>query len=158
MMKHTSLFKKSLHVTITMLLFLSAITFLLKAETAYAGLWMIRLGPPSVGTGGSNPLGIPPGAADIELSHISSSNWETSISVVPGLLLGKRQDFGNWYVTMGGGLVINANGVGLGPYSAFGWESDGSFRYGIEYKQALGLTRDGLISPYAIRAGLGYVF
>jgi hypothetical protein len=157
-MKYTSQYKKSLRVTIALSLLLSAITFLLKPETAYAGLWMIRLGPPSVGTGGSNPLGIPPGASDIELSHISSSNWETSISVVPGLLLGKRQDFGNWYVTMGGGLVINANGVGLGPYSAFGWESDGSFRYGIEYKQALGLTGDGLISPYAIRAGLGYVF
>lgn len=157
-MKHKAQHRKSLSVSVTLFLLLILTVLLVRPSTAYAGLWMIRLGPPSAGTGGSNPLGIPPGAADIELSHISSSNWETSISVVPGLLLGKRQDFGNWYVTMGGGLVINANGVGLGPYSAFGWESDGSFRYGIEYKQALGLTSDGLISPYAIRAGLGYVF
>ncbi len=157
-MKYQGHQKKSLGVTVTLILFLATATLLLRPQTAFAGLWMLRLGPPSVGTGGSNPLGIPPGAADMELSHVSASNWETSLSVVPGMLLGKRQDFGNFYVTMGGGLIINANGVGLGPYSAFGWESDGSFRYGIEYKQALGLTKVGLISPYAIRAGLGYVF
>jgi hypothetical protein len=158
MMKQKAQHKKSLSLKVALSFLLTISTFLIRPENAYAGLWMIRIGPPSVGTGGSNPLGIPPGAADIELSHISASNWETSLSVVPGMLLGKRQDFGNFYVTMGGGLIINANGVGLGPYSAFGWESDGSFRYGIEYKQALGLTKNGLISPYAIRAGLGYVF
>lgn len=129
-----------------------------QSQTAQAGLWIARFGPPSLGTGGSNPLGLPPSAVDVELSHISSSSWETSLSIVPGLLVGKRQDFGNCYVTMGGGLIINANGVGPGPYTAFGWESDGTFRYGIEYKQALGITGRGLISPYAIRAGLGYVF
>jgi hypothetical protein len=135
-----------------------ALSILLQSTEATAGLWMIRFGPPSLGTGGSNPLGLPPSAVDTELSHTSSSNWETSFSISPGLLLGKRQDFGNWYVSMGGGLIINANGVGLGPYTAFGWESDGSFRYGLEYKQALGLSSLGLISPYAIRAGIGYVF
>ena len=135
-----------------------AALLLCPSQQAMAGLWMIRFGPPSLGTGGANPLGLPPSAVDIELSHTSASNWETSFSIVPGLLLGKRQDFGNYYVSMGGGLVINANGVGLGPYTAFGWESEGSFRYGIEYKQALGIANSGLISPYAIRAGLGYVF
>lgn len=128
------------------------------SSPAFAGLWMLRFGPPSLGTGGSNPLGIPPSVIDVEVSHTSASNWETSFSIVPGLLFGKRQDFGNYYVSMGGGLVINANGSGLGPYTAFGWESEGTFRYGIEYKQALGVTGSGLISPYAIRAGLGYVF
>jgi len=134
------------------------VTFFFTGPTAYAGLWTIRFGPSSPGTGGANPLGIPPGATDMELSYLSASNWETSVSIVPGLLLGKRQDYGNWYVTFGGGLIINANGAGPGPYTAFGWESEGTFRYGIEYKQALGLTGSGLISPYAIRAGLGYVF
>ncbi|MEI6833088.1 MAG: hypothetical protein WCL28_03770 [bacterium] len=139
-------------------LLLSILFAIFHNDQAFAGLWMLRFGPPSLGTGGANPLGLPPSAVDIELSHTSESNWETSFSIVPGLLLGKRQDFGNCYVSMGGGLVISANGVGIGPYTAFGWESDGSFRYGIEYKQALGVTGTGLISPYAIRAGLGYVF
>jgi hypothetical protein len=94
----------------------------------------------------------------MEISYLSSSNWETSISIVPGILYGKRQDFNNFYLTLGGGLIIDANGVGIGPYSAFGWESEGTFRYGIEYKQALGITGSGLISPYAIRFGLGYEF
>lgn len=125
---------------------------------AEAGLLTFRFGPPSLGTGGSNPLGIPPGPQDIEVAWLSNSNWETSFSIVPGILIGKRQDIGNFYVSGGGGIIINANGSGLGPYTAFGWESAGTYRFSFEYKQALGFTSAGMISPYALRAGIGIAF
>lgn len=132
-------------------------SFLIDSQT-FAGTLTLRLGPPSVGQGGANPLGLPPGPTDMEFAWISESQWETSFSVSPGLLIGKRHKWGGLYVGIGGGIVISSNGVGLGPYSSFGWESSGSFlRYGIEYKQALGFASSGLVSPYAVRAGLGIV-
>jgi hypothetical protein len=123
-----------------------------------AGLLTIRFGPPSPGNGGANPLGIPPSALDMELDWMTSTNWETSLAAVPGILFGKRFDMGSFYTSIGGGLIISANGPGIGPYSAFGWESEGTYRFSFEYKQALGLTTKGLVSPYALRFGVGYVF
>ena len=125
---------------------------------ATAGMLMLRFGPPSVGSGGSNPLGIPPSAVDVEFAWVTTSNWETSLSAVPGLLVGKRFDIDNFYVGLGGGILISSNGVGVGPYSSFGWESEGTVRYSIEYKQGLGFSSSGLISPSALRVGIGYVF
>jgi hypothetical protein len=137
---------------------LLVVSLALGTTEANAGMLMLRAGPPSVGSGGANPIGIPPSAVDLELAWVSESNWETSLSAVPGLLFGKRFDIGNFYVGLGGGIVISSNGVGLGPYSSFGWETEGTVRVGIEYKQALGISNAGLISPSALRLGLGYVF
>jgi hypothetical protein len=137
---------------------LIVVATLATATQVSAGTLTLRLGPPSVGQGGANPLGIPPGSTDMEFAWITESQWETSFSVSPGFLIGKRHKWEGLYVGIGGGLIISSNGVGLGPYSSFGWESSGSFlRYGIEYKQALGFASSGLVSPYALRAGLGIV-
>lgn len=126
---------------------------------AHAGVIGVRFGPPSLGQGGANPLGIPPGPTDVEVSWTTDSQWETAFSISPGLVLSKRQKLGNFYVGLGGGVIIGSNGTGIGPCSSFGWESSGSLlRYGIEYKQALGFTSAGMISPYAVRFGLGVVF
>lgn len=135
----------------------TAAVILLTAQTATAGLWTLRVGPPAVGGGGSNPVGLPPSAPDLELNYMTENNWETSLSVVPGVLYGKRFDIGNFYVGLGGGLIISGNGSGFGPYSSFGWESGGRFRFSVEYKQALGITSSGLVSPYALRLGAGFV-
>ena len=35
------------------------------------------------------------------------------IAMISGILIGKRHDIGNFYVCLGGGLVVNANGAGL---------------------------------------------
>ena len=137
---------------------LIVVATLATATQVSAGTLTLRLGPPSVGQGGANPLGIPPGSTDMEFAWITESQWETSFSVSPGFLIGKRHKWEGLYVGIGGGLIITSNGVGIGPYSSFGWESSGSFlRYGIEYKQALGFASSGLVSPYALRAGLGIV-
>ncbi len=117
----------------------------------------LRMGPPGVGTGGTNPVGIPPGPTDIELGYVTSSKWEFSAAAVPGLLLGKRFDFKGAYMGAGGGLIISANGVGIGPYTSFGFElGSGTLRFNMEYKQAIGITQSGLVSPYAVRAGVAW--
>jgi hypothetical protein len=140
------------------MLSLLALSIALPGSVTHAGALILKLGPAAVGNGGSNPLGIPPGPADMELAWISESNWETSVSVIPGLIVGKRHEMGNYYVGIGGGIIIGANGVGLGPYSSFGWQSDGPFLVSFEFKQALGFTKSGMISPYALRTGIGYAF
>jgi hypothetical protein len=125
--------------------------------TAIAGPLTLRMGPPGVGTGGTNPVGIPPSAQDLDISYVTKSGWETSLSVVPGLFLGKRLDFKGPYMSLGGGVALSANGVGPGPYSAFGYDiGSGSFRFNIEYKQALGVTTSGIVAPYALRVGIAW--
>ncbi len=134
-----------------------AIGFLIFASTATAGIVNLRLGPPGVGTGGTNPLGIPPGATDIDVGYVTQSKWETSLSLVPGLFVGKRIDFSGPYVSLGGGLAISANGQGPGPYSAFGYDfGKGSLRFNMEYKQSIGFTSTGIVSPYAVRLGIAW--
>jgi hypothetical protein len=73
-------------------------------------------------------------------------------------LVGKRLAVSDsFYLGVGGGLIINANGVGVGPYTAFGTElGSGKVKFNAEYKQALGISSAGLLSPYAIRMGVSY--
>lgn len=137
------------------LCFAGLICLISTSDPAQAGTLMLRFGPASAGTGGSNPLSLPPSAADTEIAWLTDSKWETSLSIVPGLLIGKRHQVNQFYVGLGGGLVIDANGVGLGPYSSFGWEIGSKFKFGFEYKQALGLTGAGVIFPYALRMSFG---
>ena len=89
-------------------------------ENAHAGGYALRFGPPSVGRGGSNPLGIPPQVVDTQLAYVSKSKFEGSLSVT-GVFAGFRRD-SSWggYVSLGGGLALDANGTGLGVYSSFG--------------------------------------
>ncbi len=126
-------------------------------QTVICGPITLRFGPPAVGTGGTNPVGIPPGILDAEIGYVTKSKWETNLSAAPGLFLGKRIDFSGPYVSLGGGLVMSANGVGPGPYAAFGYDvGSGALRMNIEYKQAMGITEDGPINPYAVRIGVAW--
>jgi hypothetical protein len=126
------------------------------ATTANAGTMYVKIGPPSTGNGGANPLGIPPSVIDMEFSYLTDSKWETSLGICPGLTLGKRQQSGGFYLGYGGGLIINSNGSGLGPYTSFGWESSSKYKFGAEYKQAIGATSAGMIFPYAVRLTFGF--
>jgi hypothetical protein len=102
-------------------------------------------------------VGLPPGATDIEVGYVTKSKWETNLSLIPGLFFGKRIEFSGPYVSLGGGLAISGNGVGPGPYSAFGYDAgSGSFRFNIEYKQAMGFTSGGITNPYAVRIGIAW--
>jgi hypothetical protein len=128
---------------------------------AYGSQLTIHIGPPSPGMGGSNPISIPPiNIVDYELVYLTDSLREWTLGLIPGLFYGVRstKDPGP-YLSAGGGIVINANGVGPGVYGAVGLNAfcGDRFCFNLEYKQAIGIA-GGLISPYAIRLGVGIYF
>lgn len=140
-------------------LFSTAFLLLFLAQSAYPFGLILRMGPVSLGNGGSNPLGMPPNAQDLELGLVTANNWEFNLGL-PGLLAGYRS-VAKWggYVATGGGIVIDANGVGPGMYAAFGYDVGWkTFKVNFEYKQAIGITSAALISPYAVRIGAGLWF
>lgn len=119
------------------------------AKTAYA----FRLGPPSVGQGGPNPVTF--SAVEYQLQYLHTNSLEANVSFT-GFFLGKRHTFANQaYVSAGGGLALSANGSGFGVYTAFGAD----FFCGInlcmsaEYTKALGIVDSNIVSPYAVRIG-----
>lgn len=125
---------------------------------AHAGDLEFKIGPPGVGAGGTNPVSIPPTIADIEANYLTD-DWQYTFSVAPGMLMGKRFYNKNYFGTLGGGLIFNANGFGIGPYVGLGYRSGGSngLSFVAEFKQALGYS-SRWISPYAFRMGVGYAF
>ncbi len=133
--------------------------FILLSNTLLAGELTLRLGPGSLGNGGTNPLGIPPSLVDADVTWLTSSNWETSVSIIPGIFVGKRSESAaGFYLGAGGGIVISANGGGLGPYAALGYSRGETFKFNAELKQAIGVTSHGLVTPYAMRVGVSYDF
>ncbi len=125
----------------------------------------LKFGPPGAQNGHSNPLGIPPGIQDIEFTYINKCGFEGGASIVPRITFGARYRSGQFfYGSVGGGLLITANALGPGVYSAVGvnFVRTTSFNFEFEFKQGLGIGqryKNGnaqIISPYAFRFGLGY--
>lgn len=127
------------------------------SASAMASGIALRVGPPGVGRGGTNPITL--GPTDWQFEYISESLLETHLSVT-GLFVGRRFPFSNgFYVSMGGGLPLSANGGGLGIYTSFGADFFcGYVCMSAEYQQALGLAGSHLISPYALRLGVSIWF
>ena len=124
----------------------------------------LRVGPAGRGDGGTNPIGLPPSADQYDFFLVTESGFETSLSALPGLLFGHRWALDNYYIGLGGGLVLDINGTGLGLYSSFGYLSGKGhgWHFIAEYKQAVGWASShsphGLIFPYACRIGGFYEF
>jgi hypothetical protein len=118
------------------------------------------VGPPAIGSGGPNPLSIPPlNFREYEVTYVTASKFESNIAITPGLLFGTR--FGEArgvYYGLGGGLVLSGNGGGPGVYSSIGLNVGETYKFNIEYKQALGLVFGSgrLVSPYAVRLGMTF--
>ncbi|MDD9950681.1 MAG: hypothetical protein OXT67_03855 [Zetaproteobacteria bacterium] len=128
-------------------------------EIACGGDLMLKLGPPGVGNGGPNPLSIPPASLlDYEVSYLSSSDVEYSLSVVPGILVGVRHSNDSGvFAGVGGGLVISGLGSGLGGYYSVGYRSSTRpYAFEIDLKQAFGLGSGQLLTVYALRMGLAW--
>ena len=133
----------------------------LAAPVAAASDLTIHVGPPSVGTGGTNPVSIPPvNPLEYEVEYITNNDLEMNFAITPGILFGKRSEFGNgrFYASFGGGLVLSANGSGPGVYSDFGVNLGESYQFNAEFKQALGFdySSQSIISPYAVRIGINF--
>ena len=129
------------------------LTLVSSSQTSSVGL-ALRFGPPAVGRGGPNPVGLPPSLVDAQISVFSRSGFEGNFSVT-GLFVGQRfQNSWGGYVTLGGGLPISANGGGLGVYSAFGIDLNcDKFCFTAEYIRGIGLANEGITQPYGIRIG-----
>lgn len=139
---------------------LSAIVLTLTAlitEPLQASGFAVRVGPPGIGRGGTNPITL--GPTDWQFEYISDSLLETHLSVT-GIFVGRRHPFSNGaYVSVGGGLPISANGTGLGVYSSFGVDLIcGLVCFSAEYQQAVGISGSTIISPYAVRLGISSWF
>ncbi len=128
-------------------------------QTASAGEIIVHVGPPSVGQGGTNPVSVPPlNPIEYEFQWISPRGFEANVGITPGLLFGARTPFSSGlYLGVGGGLVISGNGVGPGVYSSFGWNCGKKIFFNTEFKQAIGIAlhNNKIISPYALRVGMG---
>ncbi len=132
---------------------------ILTPSKAWAKKLYFRVGPPALGNGGPNPISIPPtNVAEWEVSYVNDAHREYVYSISPGFFYGFLTEFsGGLYVGLGPGIVINANGVGLGGYSSVGYEFGCGFLcFSLEYKQAVGIAGAGVISPYALRLGFGF--
>ncbi len=117
----------------------------------------LHLGPVASGTGGPNPISIPPTQIlEYEFVWIISKTRELSLSIIPGIFYGARFSIiAGAYVSLGGGVAIDSNGVGPGVYSALGYDAcSGRYCFNVEYKKALGITQQTIIAPYAIRIGM----
>ncbi len=130
----------------------------LRAGDASATTIIARFGPAAAGQGGPNVPDIPPGAADTELSIVTGSKTEINIAVFPGILIGRRFDHDGFYGSGGAGAIISGEGLGLGGYAAIGYETPGTWKLNVDFKQAIGLAGRGLMSGYAVRVGAGVEF
>lgn len=128
---------------------------LVSATPGYAAGYALRFGPPAVGRGGPNPVGIPPSVVDAELSFVNRRGFQADVSVT-GLFAGYRaQKPWGGYVTVGGGVVIDANGAGPGLMTAFGMDLGcGHVCFSMEYERAFGVGGRHTLLPYAVRLGV----
>ena len=128
----------------------------LSSSRAFAKGLTLNVGPLSGGQGGSNPLSIPPlNFAEYQLIYTTSQNSEFVLGIIPGIFYGIRtSEKGPFYASVGGGVVIGANGVGVGLMSSAGANFFcAKVCLNVEYRQAIAPSRGSLLSPYALRIG-----
>ena len=132
---------------------LICISFLTPANDAKAFTYSLGIGPVSLGVGGSNP---PSGIRPWEYQgSIIFKQSELVLSMVPGIFYAWRSSVEGPYVSLGPGLVLDANGMTVGGTAAFGVNL---FCKGqclmFEYRKAIGFVSGHVIAPYAVRIGL----
>jgi hypothetical protein len=131
--------------------------FLCIPELLYAGGFALRFGPPSVGSGGPNPVSIPPAGRDMGLSYVTDKGTEYNLAITGFSVASRHKTKWGGYSSLGAGFAFSANGGGIGPYGAFGIELGCGGWVGCfsaEFTQALGLGFGELASPTALRVGI----
>ena len=127
------------------------------SSQALGSAFSFQTGSTSIGSGGPNSMGIPPRPTDIGLTYITKGLFEYNLNLM-GITVAQRHYY-KWggMLSLGGGLIIGANGAGIGPTSLFGYEffrSKGGYALSIEYAQSIGFSfSGGIISPYIVRLG-----
>jgi len=135
-----------------------ALSPLASPETAHAARYGVFVGPPALGIGDPNPITFV-SPVEYELQFVTERGLEFRAAII-GLSGGYRLS-GEWggYLSLGAGLVLNANGLGIGPSAAIGYDF---FCVTVcataEYFQAAGLSLAGVVAPYALRLGVSVAF
>ncbi|MCY4443923.1 MAG: hypothetical protein OXC44_03880 [Proteobacteria bacterium] len=107
---------------------------------AYGGLEgaTIATGPISLGMGGANPPSL--NNVEHQLTFIFPHS-EVVLALSPGIFYAWRSSLKDAYLSIGGGLVTDAYGLGLGATIGFGYYL---FCLGVclslEYRQAIGIN------------------
>jgi hypothetical protein len=131
--------------------------FLCLPELLYAGGIALRFGTPAVGSGGPNPLSIPPAGRDMGLSYVTDKGTEYNLAITGFSVAARNKTKWGGYSSLGAGFAFSANGGGIGPYGGFGIEVGCGGWIGCfsaEFTQALGISFGGLASPTALRIGV----
>lgn len=130
---------------------------LLGPVEGFGSAFSFQTGATSIGSGGPNSLGVPPRSTDIGLTYITKSLLELNLNLM-GITVGRRY-YSKWggILGLGGGMVLDANGLGPGITALFGYEffrTKGGYALSLEYAPSLGLSFQGIIiSPYIMRIG-----
>lgn len=122
-------------------------------SAAFGAGYSLKVGPASFGLGHPNPITLV-SPLEYHFTYVQRSGFEFNASLL-GLFAGERSYFKNgMYVSVGGGLAVDYNGVGPGVYAAFGIDiACKSICPTLEYTQVLGISRS-LLAPYAVRLGI----
>ena len=124
------------------------------SRVAHAARYGVFVGPPALGIGDPNPVTFV-SPVEYELHFVADNGLEFRAAII-GLSGGYRlsSEWGG-YVSLGAGLVLDANGLGIGPSAAVGYDF---FCVTVcataEYFQATGISLSGMVAPYALRLGV----
>jgi hypothetical protein len=135
------------------------ISTLFYSPTSFGGSISFRAGPQQVGNGGSYPMWIPPTGPDqYGLTWVTDSGFESTLSIYPGILFGKRFQDGGLFASVGGGIIIARTG-GLGVYSTIGYETGSGSKgahFTTDYTQAIGYAANikKYQAPSSMRFGI----
>jgi hypothetical protein len=124
------------------------------ATRAEAHRYGLFVGPASVGAGDPNPVTFV-SPVEYEAQFVHDKGLDVRASLI-GLYAGLRNR-AKWggYATLGAGLMLTANGIGVGTFGAVGYDF---FCFtvcvGAEYFQGVGIGVGGYLAPYALRLGV----
>jgi hypothetical protein len=141
-----------------MLAFILGGQFLLPKTIHATSGHILRIGPATLGNGGSNPISGSP--VDWQYVYVFKDSTEINLSISPGFFYGQRYKFSNdFHLALGPGLVLGANGGGFGGYAALSYDpsckhSNWEFCFSAELTHAIGYVESGLTTPSAIRIGV----
>ena len=128
------------------------------ATPALSGSISVMAGAIGGQNGGPGPLGIPPAPYQFQFDYITDAGTESRLALT-GILFGHRFETQGLYASIGGGLVIDGNGVGFGPYMAYGYisgnGSPGTYHFNAEFMQAISSSVHHVkyASPYSVSIG-----
>jgi hypothetical protein len=135
-----------------------------KLKKKYTKKWEVEVlvGPPSLASGGSNPISLPPAnIAEYEVTLTTKSRWHFRLGLTPHIAAAGRLfklKYG-FQTAVGASIVNSLHGYGPGIFSVFAWQSPCALKrlcFTAQYIQDVGLsvTQWQITAPFGVRLGL----